>query len=457
MSKQGITVYVISALAVIVLSSQLPLSAYGHGLSNDEAPPQPVGDRNITVAVRMLPAFLFGDISDYTIQIRLKDAKTDATIPHATFFVTIDKQGSTLISDQFHAHDGELFLTVKPTDTDSPTISANKESLGWIGSKDSPAMVEAAVFLDGGLYHYKIEVLTLDNDSNLREPPLVFDAYVSVGEEAKHQITVNGVEYDFRTRTYFDKIEDFRFDNNSNVVHYSMPFNWDKQFLSQIPLLHTEVLIPKLVSELMVSSYNGTLNGVELPRNAIMIDDSNAELRIVHYMLPGDRLIDIANQGKIAPDTSKAVFTMETRDVPIFPLETLTNTEKFRIQLSWDPVSIEPGKQVKFIFSIIDPRTGDTVTNVYYEFVLVKDGKEIYRNSKTAVIGAEVEQFTFSEEHVGNVIVRFVNINHTEEFTEYLITVIPEFSTGVLMALMASVFGFAIVVVRKYKALSYLR
>ncbi|MGH9877464.1 MAG: hypothetical protein ACRD5H_07480, partial [Nitrososphaerales archaeon] len=406
MSKHGIIVNVISVLAIVVLlSSQLPLSTYGHGLSIDEAPPQPVGDRNITVAVRMLPAFLLGDISDYTIQIRLKDAKTDTAVPHATFFVTIDKQGRTLISDQFHAHDGELFLAIKPTNTDSPTVSANKESLGWIGSKNSPAMVEAPIFLDGGMYHYKIEVLTLDNDSNLREPPLVFDAYVTVGEETKHAVTVNGVERDFLTRTYFDKIENFRFDDNSNTVHYTMPFNWNKQFLAQIPLLHTEVLIPKSVSELMISSYKGTLNGVELPRNAIMIDDSNPELRVVHYMLPGDRLIDIANQAKIGSDTSEAVFTLETRDVPVFPLETLTNTEKFKIQLSWNPLVIEPGKQIRFIFSIIDPRTGDTVTNVYYEFVVIKNGKEIYRNSKTATIGADVEQFTFSEEHAGKVIV----------------------------------------------------
>jgi hypothetical protein len=454
--KKGIKVCAISAF-ITLLTSQLPLSAYGHGLSNDEAVPQSVGDRSITIAVRMLPAFLVGDISDYTIQIRLKDTKTDATIPHATFILTIDKQDRTLISDQFHAHDGELFLAIKPIDNDAPTVSVNKESLGWIGSKDTPAMVEAPIFLDGGMYHYSIGVLTLDNDNNLLEPPLVFDAYVSVGEEAKHRVTVNGVEKDFLTRTYFDTIEDLRFDDSSNTIHYTMPFNWNKQFLAQIPLLHTEVLIPKSVSELMISSYKGTLNGVELPRNAIMIDDSNPELRIVHYMLPGDRLIDIANQAKISADVSEAVFTLEPRDVPVFPLETLTNNEKFRIQLSWNPVVIEPGKQTRFIFSIIDPMTGDTVTNVYYEFVVIKDGRELYRNSKTATIGAEVEQFTFSEEHAGKVIIRFENINNTEEFTEYLITVIPEFSTGVLMVLMASVLGFAIFAVRKYKPLLYLK
>ena len=457
MSKQRIGAYVISAFVVIILlASQLPLSAYGHGLSNDEAPAQPVGDRNITVAVRMTPAFILDSVTDGTIQIRLKDAKTDATIPHATFSVTIDKEGRTLLSEQFHAHDGELFLTMKPTDTDSAVVSAPKESLGWIGSKESPAAVEAPIYLDGGLYHHTIEVLTFDSDSNLLQSSLIFDAYVSVGEEGKHPITSNGVQHDFRTRTYFDKIADFRFDDSSNVIHYSMPLNWDRQFLAQIPLLHTEVLIPKSVSELMISSYKGTVNGVELPRNAIMIDDSNSDLRIVHYMLPGDRLIDIAKQAKIGSDTSEAVFTLETRDVPVFPLRTLTNTEKFMIELSWNPPIVEPGQPIKFIFNIRNPTTDETITNSYYEFVLIKDGKEIYRNSKIASIGAEVEQFMFTQEHGGSIVVRFENINHTEEYTEYLITVIPEFSLGIL-ALMASVFAFAISAMRKYKTLSFLR
>ena len=411
---------------MLISQTQLSLPVYGHGLSNDEAPPIALGDKNVTVAVKMTPAFIVDSINDAKIQIRLKDAKTDATIPHATFLVTIDKDNKVLLSEQFHAHDGELFLSIKPTNTDSPMISADKEPLGWIGSKDSPASAEAPIYLDGGLYHYKIEVLTLERDDNLLDPPLVFDAYVSVGEEAKHPATGNGVQYDFGTRTYFDKIADFRFDDSTNIIQFTMPLNWDKNFLSQIPLLHIEVLIPKSVSQLMISSYKGTLNGVELPRNAIMVDDSPPDTRIVHYMIPGNRLTTIADQAKITPETSTAVFTLEPRPVPVFPLETLTNKEKFKIQLSWSPAIIEPEQSVKFIFNIRDPKTDEPLRNSYYEFVLVKDGKEIYRNSKTAVIGGEFEQFTFTEEHAGNVVARFENINHTGEFTEYLISVVGE-------------------------------
>lgn len=458
MRLKAVNICGISVLSIILLSqSQLSLPAYGHGLSNDEAPPIPVGDKNITVAVKMTPAFILGSLDDATIQIRLKDAKTDATISHATFLVTIDKQSQTLLSEQFHAHDGELILAIKPTDTDSPVVSASKEPHGWIGSKDSPARVEAPIYLDGGLYHYKIEVLTLETDDNVIDPPLIFDAYVSVGEEVKHSATGKGVQYDFATRTYFDKIAEFRFDDDTNIIRFTMPLNWNKQFLSQIPLLHTEVVIPKSVPELMISSYKATLNGIELPGNAIMTDDSNPDVRFVHYMIPGDRLTRIAGDAKIDPSTSMATFTLEPRAVPAFPLDTLTNKEKFKIQLSWSPAIIEPGQSVKFIFNIRDPKTDETLRNSYYEFSLIRDGKEIYRNSKTAVIGGEVEQFTFTQEHAGNVIVRFENINHTGEFAEYLISVVPEFPVGTVIVLIASVFGFVIFVASRYKRLSYIR
>jgi hypothetical protein len=452
--KPANIIEILIVIVALILFTQLPLSVYGHGLSNDEAQPIPLGDKDVTVAVKMTPAFIVDNTNDAMIQIRLKDTKTDKTIPHATFLVSIDKQGQTLLSEQFHAHDGELFLAIKPTDTASARISASKEELGWLGSKLSPVSVEAPIFLDGGMYHYKIEVLTLETDSTVKEPTLRYDAYVSIGEEAKHSITGNGVNYDFGTRTYFDKIADFTYDDDTNVIQFTMPLDWNKQFLSQIPLLHTEVIIPKTVSELMVSSYKATLNRVELPRNAIMTDDSNPDVRFVHYMIPGDRLTRIAGEAKISPDTPIALFTLEPRDIPIFPLDTLTNKEKFKIQLSWSPAVIEPGQNVKFIFNIRDPVTDDTLRNSYYEFVLIKDGKEIHRNAKIAVIGGEVEQFTFTQEHAGNIVVRFENINHSEEFAEYLISIAPEFPISVTMVIIASVFGIAIFATR-YKKLYY--
>ncbi len=449
--RSSITFVICAILITILFSSPLITSVDGYGLSTDEAQPQIIGERSITVFVKMVPAFILDNVNVGTIQIRLKDTKTNSTIPYATFLVTVDKQGRTLLSEQLHAHDGEFHLKVKPTDTDNPIFSGTKESLGWVGSKTSPLSVEAPLYLDGGLYHYTIQVLTFETDEKIIEPPLVFDAYVSIGEEVKHPVTGEGARHDFGTRTYFDKINDFRYDDNTNILGFTMPFDWDKQFLAQIPLLHVEVLIPKSVSELMISSFKGTLNGVELPRTALMTDDSNPDLRIVHYMVPGNKLVEIADQAKTSPNASEAVFTLEPRDVPQFPLDTLTNTEKFKIQLSWNPAIIEPGKQVKFIFNIRDPLNDETITNSYYEFVLIKDGREIYRNSKVAVIGAEVEQFTFTETHTGSIIARFENINHTGEFTEYLITVIPEFSTGVLVFLIASAFALTIFATRKYK------
>jgi predicted secreted protein with PEFG-CTERM motif len=168
-------------------------------------------------------------------------------------------------------------------------------------------------------------------------------------------------------------------------------------------------------------------------------------------MIPADRLLRIANEAEISTDTMGSVFTLEPLSVPVFPLDTLTNTEKFKIQLSWSPAVIEPGKAVKFIFNIRDPKNDETLTNSYYEFVLLQNGREIYRNSKIAVIGAEVEQFTFTEKHVGTVIVRLENINRTGEFTEYVISVVPEFPISMLV-LVASLTLATLLAAQRYNA-----
>lgn len=440
--RNSVIVYSVCFTVLVLITSQTPL-AYGHGLGSDETAPVAIGEGLVSLEVQMVPSSTIKSVDSGTIKIRLKDPRNGETIPHTTFAVTIDKESKTLLSEQFHAHDGHLYLAVRPVDTDSVEISASKEQLGWVGSRDSPAEVEAPIYLDGGLYHYSVQVLTLESDQNVLDPVLSFDAYVTIGEEARHTINLDDESYDISTRTYFDEIYDFTFDDNT--IRFTMPLDWSRKFLEQVPLVHIEVIVPKSASELMTSDYTATLNGVELPRNAIIIDDSNPDRRIVHYMVTGDRLAGIAKEAGTKPGQGTAVFTLQPSTVPRFPLETLTNGEKFGVHLSWDPAVIEPGSKVNFIFNIQDPAIGDTVTNAYYEFVLVKDGKEIYRNSKIASIGAEVEQFTFTEEHAGNIVVRFENINHTGEFTEYLLTVVPEFPPGMLLTVFAvAAFAFAV-------------
>jgi hypothetical protein len=101
-----------------------------------------------------------------------------------------------------------------------------------------------------------------------------------------------------KVKTFYDEIEDFVYDQNNSKITFKMPFTWDLDYVSQIVNLHEELIIPKSYIPLStVSSFTGTLNGMEIPRNTILIDDySDQQNRIVHIVIPNFKLKEFTNQ-----------------------------------------------------------------------------------------------------------------------------------------------------------------
>ena len=77
-----------------------------------------------------------------------------------------------------------------------------------------------------------------------------------------------------------------------------MPFTWNLDYVTQIVNLHEELVIPKSYTPLSkVSSFTGKLNGMEIPRNTILIDDySDQDNRIVHIVITNFKLKEFTNQ-----------------------------------------------------------------------------------------------------------------------------------------------------------------
>ena len=128
-------------------------------------------------------------------------------------------------------------------------------------------------------------------------------------------------------------------------------------------------------------------------------------------------------------------FKLVASDEIKFPLTAKTNNEQFQIDLSWDPPVIQPGQKTKFIFTIRDPITLETKRNSVYDFIILQNGKEIHRSSGNAVIGGGFEDFTFSKDQTGPVIIRFEKIAGTLASTQFAIIVAPEFGPLAILIL----------------------
>jgi len=462
------TLFALANMLLVGPSAQFLTPAYGHGLSGDMAMPASIGERLATVRVDMRPAFLLAEApQDATIEMRFFDTRTDKTIEHVTFFITLNKGDKILMRDWFHAHDGDLFIKVRPTAQPNLVVNAQKEPIldGWIGSRDAPALAQGPIFLEGGLYHFAIEIFSIDNDKTILEPPTKYDAYVSIGETTTYAVT-DGAEQQVSVRTYYDKTQEFSFDDKNKIVKVSMPFNWDKQYLNQVPLVHQEVVIPKSFTELVSDKYTGVVNGVRLPESTVMVDDSNPDEIVVHYMIPNQPLLQLAEHvTMVDSEVNKAEFTLALGTVDIgMPLDddmtdsgqmmggqmmAMSNKGSIHAMLSWSPAMIEPDKTTSFTFNFMDMLTGNQLRDVTYDFVLLKDGQEIIRRQGQTLAGVGSEQFTFAGSQAGSVTLRLENINNSGESVEFSINVVPEFPINILLLLMTATLG-AVIIASRY-------
>jgi predicted secreted protein with PEFG-CTERM motif len=139
------------------------------------------------------------------------------------------------------------------------------------------------------------------------------------------------------------------------------------------------------------------------------------------------------------------VFRISASENTAFPLEAYTKSEDFKVNLSWDPLKVEPGVDTNFIFTIRDGRTNDPLRSSDYTFVLIQNGKEIHRVSGTAQIGGEFEKFMFAEDQTGPTIIKFENIRNTGQETEFALVVVPEFGTITLLILVISIMSIVFV------------
>src|SRR3990172_6788319 len=176
------------------------------------------------------------------------------------------------------------------------TITAidKKDSLlgAWYATDSKPIQLEGNIFESGGLFNFEIEIRTIDEPTNIVEDLGVYSVDVSMVETTDYEKqSANGDMNNFRTKSYFDKLSHFNYDSKNNLVTFEMPFNWNEKIISHVPVVHEEVHFPKNFSDFLAPSYTGKINGIDLFKSNVIIDDYTEEgERTVHFVLLQDHL-----------------------------------------------------------------------------------------------------------------------------------------------------------------------
>lgn len=443
---------IFASLFVLLLIIPFASQAFGHGLSIDTPPPVNYLGRDIVVTAEMFPAFYDDEGVNKQIKIRVYDSKNNGNIKNTNILIGLNYQDKLIFRNFFFTQNGDLTIKVHPTDDGDVVITGEKEPLlgGWAATETTPIELTGPVFKSGGLYHLEIAIRTVDEPDNILDEPIEYDAYISIGQSSYHeQKTKDDKDVNFRVRSYYDTITNFQYNPQENSVTFEMPFDWSEQNLSQLPYIHEEVSFPKSFVDFLAPSYTGQVNGIDLFKSSITIDDYSVEdSRLVHFLIVQDQLRVLKDTQKKSggqlPDNIK--FKLVASDQIKFPLTALTDNQQFSVDLSWDPLVIEPGKETKFIFTIRDAATLETKQHATYDFVILHNDKEIHRASGNAVVGGGFEDYTFSESQTGTTSIRFEKIAGTTASTEFTVVVVPEFGS---VAILVFVIALGIIITTK--------
>ncbi|MEM2759948.1 MAG: hypothetical protein QXU32_07140 [Nitrososphaerales archaeon] len=437
-----------AVIMVIVLTfTIIPfMPAFSHG--GHEPPPVNLGGKQTSVFVKLDPPIVSGEEGKgVLLNVRFYDKATNENFREVTYRIWMIKDGQKILQEWFYHPQGDLTIKIVPKNTENVKVFGDREpQLNGLYNRGGPVVVEGPVFVKRGLHNLFIEIFSVGTTRTLVDPPLQFDAWVGLAYEEVYPVSYNGNSYDVKIRNFYDKIENFSFNTHTLTMQFATPFNWSKEFIDKVGMLHVEMLIPKAFSIFNSESLYGTVNGLPVP---LFVDTYGEENVVVHYTISAQNLQNLANKLVDESSTDKAVFGIAPMEAEKREIVTMLNSQNYKMQVSW-PEQILPDNPVPLALFFHDVN-GNRIPSVTYDLILVKNGQQILnRNGVTTTEGFASHDIIFDSQ--GSVTMIIEKINGSDESVEMAINVVPEFPLGVLLAI-AGAFGIYITLQRRARIL----
>lgn len=430
-------------IAFFVLISFLVIPAYGDGLASETLPPSIIGNRNVTLAINSSPFLIDNYHAGTQINFALLDVKDQQPIPGVTLSIAAFKGDKSLFGHIFKSDSGNFLINMTPEPSGDITIEETGGIFSSVtGQHDGNYNLKGPIFNQGGLYRFKIEILTMGSYDN--QVSKSYNAAISIPETMQYQVNDN--EYGNQNVTmiaYYDQISNFHYDSDKKAMSFSMPFDWSPDNVKQVSVVHQEIKIPKSFSDFIVTKYDAHVNGVKLSDKAISIDDYSSDERIVHLILYKQ---DLANVVKQQNDSKADMdFTLSPSNETGFPIVQYTRNAQYKVSLSWDPPKIIPGATTRFSFQVLDPYLiNKTVDSIDYDFSIIagKSGSIFHTSGQTNNDGKmDTVDVPMPANYTGPITIAFENLNGNSfadsEFPAIVSKppVVPEFSHTAIILL----------------------
>ena len=460
------------AVLSIIAAAYPYQNAFGDGLTS-ETFSATLGDRNAEMLVQVNPPILTDETRDEAyILFRLYDANTNETIPYTTFFISIEKgigeDAETVMPPTlFHTESGLLRLKVQPAEGELQIFGTQEQFLNaWVADPGGTVNIQGPIFLEGGLYHIKIEIFGVDNIRNIFADEDIprFDSYLSVGDVYMQNIDYQGQPYDTTIISYYDRVGNFSFDAGNQQFSWSMPFDWNvSRFEDTNVFVHEEVRIPKSLPGIGdTTSFAATVNGNPISGRMITVDPYSSQQDLtLHYLINENDILRMA--GDIPQGDSGMTFTLapSTSGAAQTTGEIVTETGNVLVLSRWAPNPLAANTESTLTLEFHDGFTGERIgDNVNYNLrILDNNGTQVYTQTglvaeggtDTHAIDFPANQNYRMEVEVTGIAREGQSLDQTRNGIARGVVVVPEFPTGSIITLIVvtSIMSGVIIMLRR--------
>jgi len=391
-------------IGIFSISLILP-DAFGHGLGGDQAEPISFDGMEVTVRTQLTPSDItVGEIDSANMQIRFFDTLTDKNLDKVTYRIDLYQNGELLAGNFWYDDDGRLDVKLKPkagcdeirlidctTYGGSEHVSApgalyvqgaacTDDNLDICGRTS----ITGPIFVQGGLYKIKVEIVAATSPRTLLVQNLIYETFVSVAQEQNFFFKTANAEVPVIVKTYYDDVDNFKFDQSDNSISFDMPFDWSPDYVNLVQVVHEEIRVPKSFAPYAEGKqFKGYVNGVEIDQRALLNDPYTYEdTNIVHFLITKNELQKINDS--LGPDNYDNK-KMELKLVPLsevskssteFYLVDTTNNEQIptTVNISWDG-NYGSGDEVPFEITFFDENR-DLIKDIRYAIILKDENNQ---------------------------------------------------------------------------------
>ena len=359
--------FLIIIIGIFTIPVILP-NVFAHGLGGDQAPPISFGGMEVTVRTQLSPSDItVGEVNSANMQVRFFDTLTDKNLDKVTYRVEVWQSGELLARNLFYDLDGRLDVKIKP----NPTCNKNnlEECSIYYGSEHVSApgalfvqgaectddnldicarpSITGPIFVKGGLYKIRVDIEAATSPRSVLANLLSYETFVSIAQEQDFFIkSASAQEIPVIVKTYYDDVDNFKFDQSDNSISFDMPFDWNPSYVDLVQVVHEEVRVPKSFAPYAEGKqFKGYVNGVEIDQRALLNDPySYDDTNIVHFLITKNELQKINEKlGSDNYDNAK----MDLKLVPLSEVSKsstefyLVDTVKYEkvpttVNISWD-------------------------------------------------------------------------------------------------------------------------